>query len=1637
MADTKASHNISFGSETEDEDDSSTSSGTHQHVVGIGASAGGLEALEQLFGKMPVATGMSFVVVQHLSPDFKSHMDDLLRRVTDIPVEVVDNGVEVQPDTIYLIPAKKEMVISNGKLLLTDRGSEKILTHPIDQFLRSLAQDLRERAIGIVLSGTGSDGSRGVVEISNNGGLVVIQDPMTCKFDSMPMNARNTGHVDMELAPDKMGEALQQYLFDGQRTKADQPINMGEIQRSGLERVFQLLKKNHGINFHHYKSGTVHRRIQRRMDLLHLDTLTEYVAHINEHADEVNELYRDLLIGVTKFFRDREAFSVLEQRVIPELIEKAKDTIRIWVCGCATGEEAYTIAMLMREGIEQSERHVDFKMFATDPHRGSLQIAATGSYSEAQMSEVSLERRARFFTKRESGYVVKDELRRCVVFAAQNVINDPPFTQMDLVSCRNMLIYLQSPAQRKTLSLFHFSLKANGILFLGPSESVGDIGDEFDAINTQWKIFRKRRDVRLPIELRMPLANQSVSPVTPQTPSIVEPPPQRRNENLLEIYNVLLADKMPPSLVIDTDYRIIHVFPGANRYLTVPSGTPSDNILHMVPKELRASIGAAVTQAIKQQSAVHYQGIPSPVDGPDHVLELIVEPYHVPKLASSCVLIQFKASEMRTALGDALTTSNESTESEGTLLDFSTAAHSRIEDLEQELSFNRQNLQATIEELETSNEELQATNEEMVASNEELQSTNEELQSVNEELYSVNAELQVRVNEVNEANADMVNLLATTRVGVVFLDDDLRVRRVTPEISRLLSIEPNDLGRSFESFIHPIQDDQFLERVRQARDERVELEWEVSCRDSSYLVRALPYLRNSEINGVVIAFVDVDILRRAERDVLKFKFMADQNIDALVLLDQKGKISYANRKMCDQLGYSNEEILGQLLSRFKSETDPKSFDDRLEKAHAKGGNLFESWLQQRDGTEFPVEVALTPVFLQGKQLLFASIRDISLRKTHESQMRLLSEAVQSAANGIVITDCSSEDHPITFVNKGFTDMTGFSEQEIIGRNCRFLQGEHTDNETVLRIRRALGRGESVRELIKNYRKNGEPFWNDLYITPVHDENGILTHFVGVQNDVTERIEAARQTETNERTIRLLLDSTAEGLFGLDVDGKCTFSNEKAARLLGYEHGSQIVGKELAELAQPCDPNGNPFEKDSLQILGAVRAGEAINRYDERFCRKDGESFPVEYWCHPIQEDGKIVGAVVTFVDIETRLQVENELREAKLAADAANEAKSHFLANMSHELRTPLSAILGFTKILQEDPDEGTIQEYLSTIQRNGDYLLRLLGDVLDLSRIEANKFTTATSSVSLGELLADIFETMKMRTQDYQNTLHFDVSEPLPRTITTDSARLRQIMINLIANAIKFTPKGRVEVVVRSEKIDDDSFLLLKVIDDGIGIADEKLRTLFEPFVQADATISNRFGGTGLGLSITKRLTNALGGTIQVSSTEGEGSEFTIRLPVDPIGTMDQLTIELTDEKDNDNSKSSLDQDIQLNARVLIADDMRDVRFVAQHFLKKAGCEVEVAENGRQAVDMVVAASRDGKPFELCLMDMQMPELDGLGAVRELRQRGIELPVIALTADAMKGTRRRLISEGFDEYLSKPLKVNRLLRIAKGLLDA
>lgn len=1594
------------------------------HIVGVGASAGGLEALEALFGSMPSDSGMSFVVVQHLSPDFESHMDDLLRRVTDMPVEVAKDRLNVEPNTIYLIPPKKEMVINNGQLLLTERSTEKVLSLPINQFFRSLAQDAGRYSIGIILSGTGGDGSRGIIDIADARGLVLAQDPASCKFDSMPMSAQETGRVHLVLPAQAMAEALQRYVVDGETPKQLQEKQISTLEGTGLKRVFQLLHRGHQIDFTNYKPGTVYRRIQRRIELLGYESLDQYIERVERDPAEVNDLYKDLLIGVTRFFRDQEAFDFFESEIIPQLMAQSPEkTIRIWVCGCASGEEAYSIAILMIEAIERSGQTIDFKMFATDAHRESLQFAATGVYPESKMDDVSPSRRERFFRKRPDGYYVTPEVRRRIVFAPHNVISDPPFTQMHLVTCRNLLIYFQPSAQQKTISLFHFALKPKGILFLGPSESPGHLNNEFEALQKHWKIFRKSRDVRLPIETRLPLSSKSeIRGLDAATKSELSAPPP--TECLPQVYDALLGEIMPPSILIDSSFQVLHAFPGSEPYLRYPSGRPTTNVLEIIYPAVRNSIAAAVQHALKDDSPVRYSGMPHPVD-PNQSVGILIRTIDVPSSTFTPLIIQFELSEVEKADVDELKYRE---------VDMNSVAANRIETLQQELSFTRQNLQATIEELETSNEELQATNEEMVASNEELQSTNEELHSVNEELFTVNAEHQKHVTELNESNSDMHNLLATTRVGVVFLDRELRIRRYTPEISKILYLEQSDLGRRIDEFIAELDDSDFVNRLEGVLQSRHEVEWEVRAEGRAYLLRAMPYWNSNSIAGVVIAFVDVSAMKRTEAELAQFKFMADENFDGQLLINEDARVIYANRAAASALGYSVNEMLGKAVTFFDSAHGFEQFRDRFEEARQKRGIVFESTFLRKDTTEFAVEISATFVELNGVPYLFWSVRNITQRLAREAERRMLQEAIASVENGIAIYD-TSDNHLITFVNDGFTRMTGYEADEVLGRSGQlYVPCRQDDLETRKTLQQAFENKTSCRVQSHSCRKDGSKFWNDFFLTPVMSKAGEVINFVGISTDVTEQIRIGEEAKDKERTMRLLMNSTAEGIYGVDSDGVCTFCNSAAAKMLGYDDPDRITGESIHRLIQPKVIDSTESDQ-VMSIAEAVKEGEELNLRTESFTRADGTSFPVEVWCHPVKVNGKLQGAVVTFVDDTIRQQRELELHNAKDSADAANQAKSRFLANMSHELRTPLAAILGFTEILRQEYSDLELQDKLSAIHRNGDYLLKLLGDILDLSRIEAGKLTTSSEVVALDQLLGDIRDTMVMRTVEYQNQLHFELQGKLPSTVTTDAARLRQVLINLIANAIKFTPKGRVDVIVSSQDTaGTNALLVVEISDNGIGMSSEQLEKLFQPFQQADDTIAERFGGTGLGLSITKRLVAALGGSIHAESTLGSGSKFTVRVPVYPIGSVQKLSlVQSTPTKES----AELEAEVtSLNARVLIADDMRDVRFIAQHFMSKVGCEVEVAENGQLAVNAVNDAIEEGNPYQLVLMDLQMPVMDGVQAVTHLREQGHELPIIALTADAMKGTRRKLLAAGFDDYLTKPIKPKSLLRAAKKLLD-
>lgn len=955
------------------------------HVVGIGASAGGLEALELFFNAMPAENGMAFVVVQHLSPDFKSLMDELLSHRTSMAIHRVEDGMRVEPNEIYLIPPKKEMIISGGRLLLTDKDPHQALTLPIDHFLRSLAHDAGRDAIAVVLSGTGSDGSRGIRAIHEAGGLVVVQSQESAKFDGMPKSALDTGVADLVLQPSAMPAALLRYVEHPIAATLDENHEQSPDGENGVLRLFQLLRDQYGIDFAHYKPSTVGRRIERRLLMQKIGSFEEYLERLEREPEELNALYRDLLIGVTKFFRDPEAFRRLGSEVIPELLlqSPANGEFRIWVPGCGTGEEAYSLAILVREALQSSNRPIDVKIFATDVHSTSIEFASAGVYSDESLSELDPARLERYFTRRGDGYQVAQELRQMIVFAQHNIIRDAPFTKMDLISCRNLLIYLQPNAQKKALSLFHFGLRTGGVLFLGPSENLAELGDEFETIDSRWKVYRKRRDIRLPADLRLPPSAASVH----LRPDALTPPAQSvrtTDGGLLGTYDLLLNEFMPPALLINERRELVHAFGGAERYLTVKGGRATADILDMVDADLRIPLSGALNRADKDRRETRLRGIRVKGFGP---IELGVRSIQNPHADTSHLLITLHEEQ-----GAPPAEVSDKAEQ----VDVNQESRDRVASLETELQYARENLQATVEELEASNEELQASNEELVASNEELQSTNEELHSVNEELYTVNAEYQRKIGELTQLTNDMDNLLRSTEIGTIFLDRDLCIRKFTPQISRVCNLLPQDVGRRIDAFTHTIDEPQLLERMREVLQTSAIFEREVRDQQGNwYFLRILPYRSSTaDVEGIVVTLIDTSALKRAQAEIQtlnrQLTGILDNSTTFIYVKDLEGRFTLCN--------HVSEQILGALPERVLERTEydflPPDVADRLlahdrEVVTTGRAARFEEVIPQKDGehtylsVKFPLRDRDSRIYGVG-----SVCTDITERKHIEEQQRL-------------------------------------------------------------------------------------------------------------------------------------------------------------------------------------------------------------------------------------------------------------------------------------------------------------------------------------------------------------------------------------------------------------------------------------------------------------------------------------------------------------------------------------------------------------------------------------------------------------------------------------------------------------------------
>ncbi|MEZ6102255.1 MAG: chemotaxis protein CheB [Pirellulaceae bacterium] len=815
------------------------------YVVGVGASAGGLDALERLFDAMPTDSGMAFVVVQHLSPDFKSLMNELLARHTRMAIQVVTDGVELQPNTIYLIPPKKNMILQDGRLRLSEQvpGS---LNMPIDVFFRSLAQDAGKRAIGIVLSGTGSDGSRGIRDISSAGGLVIVQSIQSAAFDGMPRNSLGTGVADIVCPPGNMATRIYEYIRNPGTFTADSDAPQSPDD-SDLAEIFRMFRNQYGIDFGYYKQTTIGRRLERRVKLARCDSLNAYLRRLEADPRELDVLYRDLLVEVTQFFRDLEAFQRLQREVIPELVERATihGELRVWTPGCATGEESYSMAMLLMDCIERQGLDLDFKVFATDVHHTSMETASAGVYSAQSTSRMPTEFKDKYFVRIGDLYHVSNKIRQHVIFAPHDITKDPPFTRIDLISCRNVLIYFDPEIQRRVLSLFHFGLTVGGVLFLGPSESIGDLEKEFEPIDRPWRIYRKLRNVRL----------RDTGPISPQPPisRIVVSRPSyvatqiKSDKNWLipEVYDHLLARYVPPSLLINQHLELVHSFGDARRLLVQPEGKATLDVVRLVEGDLRTAVSAALHKTATTNSTVVFEGVRVRTPEGDRPYRLIAEPYT--KSSEKMYLLSFE--ECREPPPPTPTT----------VENFDSADHAaqRIAALERELDYTKETLQATVEELETSNEELQSTNEELVASNEELQSTNEELHSVNEELYTVNSEHQRKIAELTQLTSDMDNLLRSTEIGTIFLDTELRIRKFTPVVTRAFHVLEQDIGRPIGHIAHNLLNYDLISDAATVLQTREPIERSLETNgNENYLVRVLPYDSDRHDNGVVVTLID-------------------------------------------------------------------------------------------------------------------------------------------------------------------------------------------------------------------------------------------------------------------------------------------------------------------------------------------------------------------------------------------------------------------------------------------------------------------------------------------------------------------------------------------------------------------------------------------------------------------------------------------------------------------------------------------------------------------------------------------------------------------------------------------------------------
>ncbi|MCO4842814.1 MAG: PAS domain S-box protein [Yoonia sp.] len=1001
-------------------------------IVGIGASAGGLQAFSDFFDAAPISSGVGYVLVHHVDPDHKSLMADLLAKHTTMPVVLAVDQLRVKADHVYVIPPKKYLEIKGGVLHLTEPTERRGARLPIDLFFKSLAKDLGQNAVAVILSGSGSDGAASIREIKEQGGIVLVQDPIEAQHDGMPRSAIATGAVDHVVSVPQMPEIITNYIrHPFIQSGGEQKETVGNA-KGVLDQIIAVLKKHSPINFELYKDGTMLRRIERRMALKHMENPSDYLALLRDSREEAQNLCADLLISVTSFFRDPDAFEYLDKSFLGELVKShdKKQPIRIWVPGCATGEEAYTLAMLVIEKISTLGKDVKLQIFASDVDERALKIAREGVYPDSISENVSAARLRRFFTKEDHSYRVTPELRDTVVFAQQNILADAPFSKLDLVSCRNVLIYLTPNAQERVLQMFHFALNDGGTLFLGTSETTGSHDELFLPLSKKYRIYKRVANIRnrafdFPLAQR-PFANSSDVASRSQA--------QITGDRLAELsQSLLVARYAPAAVLINVNSETLYFDGPTDNYLRVPSGESSRDLLAMAREGLRTRLRIAIRTA--RSGAVDVKESATITRGNEKV-NVIIQVHPVKLDEAEMFLVTFVDQPATRPSLDVAPPNGH---------------------LEQELEATRADLRNTVRDYERSTEELKAVNEEAMSMNEEFQSTNEELetskeelQSLNEELTTLNSQLQQKIDDERRVSDDLNNLLASSGIATIFLDSNLKIMRFTPATRELFNLISNDMGRSFSDITGKFKDSDLLVDAKTVLETLATTEREVESTDGRWFIRrVLPYCtQDGKVGGVVVTFADVTKLKELQRLTAVARQYAEKIVDTLreplLVLDGAFNIISVSQSFHRVFVAGSEQLVGQNLFTIQNrQWDEPKLRDLL-------GNI----LRQKKAVE-SFELTLdTPnvgqrdmvmnarMIEDGQDFILLALEDVTeQKKAHQEilnrEARL--SAILNAAPEAIVT--INEAGIIGSFSTGAEEILGFKADEVIGQNVNILMPE--------------------------------------------------------------------------------------------------------------------------------------------------------------------------------------------------------------------------------------------------------------------------------------------------------------------------------------------------------------------------------------------------------------------------------------------------------------------------------------------------------------------------------------------------------------------------------------------------------------------